>query len=120
MALAKPEPSDVLAITGPVLPAHVVQGIIDDAALMAERCISQYEADRQKAILKWLAAHLVASTNDGATMSSSKLGDAQDAWSRASLGDGLKGTVYGQQVLLLDTCGCMSRLGKPRASIEKI
>lgn len=123
MPLSKPDAAAVIAITGTDLPEPVVSSIIDDAALLADNlCTAAYPADRQITIVKWLSAHLIASTSDKGSqvLSSSKLGDAQDSYARGTLGEGLKGTAYGQQVLLLDTNGCLSRLGKARASIERV
>jgi len=121
MALAKPTAAEVIALHDAGFASAVVESIIDDAALLADNmCTQAYDAARQKAIVKWLAAHMIASTNNGGVLASESLGSASDSYHRASLGEGLKGTVYGQQVLLLDNNGCLSRIGKPRASIEVI
>lgn len=121
MALQKPNVADVLAILGGEHSEPLIQSMIDDAALVADNlCTQAYDAERQKAIVKWLAAHMVASTNREGVLTSDKLGDAQQSYARATTGEGLKGTTYGQQALLLDINGCLSRLGKPRASIEVV
>lgn len=111
--------ADVIAITGTELAEAVVTALIADAELVAGDCISSYSAERQDAIVKWLAAHLVASTDaGGVSVTSEKLGDASLTFARATLGEGLKGTFYGQQALALDTNGCLTGKGRGQASVE--
>lgn len=119
MAISKPTAAVVIALTGTAFDAATVSAIIDDAALIAENCIKNYDATRQEAILKWLAAHLIASTGGEGVATSDRLGDASTSWARAPLGDALKGTTYGQQALLLDTNGCLAKLGRARATVER-
>lgn len=118
MALQKPSAQDVIDLTETDLPQAVVTAIIDDAALMAEECLKSLTGDRQEAALKWLSAHLIGSTNSGGVLTSEKLGDASESYSRATVGDGISGTVYGQQAIAL--APCLARLGRARASIEVI
>lgn len=120
MAIEKPTAADVKAIISTALTDQQVGALIDDAALLAERCIAGFDAARQKAVLKWLTAHLIASTNAGASKTSSKLGDAQDSFARAQLGSGLSGTIYGQQALALDPNGCLLGIGKVKAFMETL
>lgn len=121
MAIEKPAVADVRIIISTGLIDASLQAVIDDAALIAEgTCVESYDAARQKAIVKWLTAHLLASTNDGAAVVSKKLGDASESFSRSTLGDALKGTHYGQQAIALDTNGCLANLGKQRAIMETL
>ena len=116
-----PTASDVIALTGTDMPDAVVESIIDDAALFAEGCIASYSAERQTAIIKWIAAHMVQSTSGGGSLQSQKLGDASETYARSSLsGDGLKGTHYGQQAIGLDPSGCLARKGRAPASVQVI
>lgn len=117
-----PSAAAVIALTGTSLTEAVVESIIADAALIAETCIANYGEARQTAIIKWLAAHLVASTATGgeSTLTSEKLGDASRTYARATTGEGLKGTMYGQQALSLDTNGCLFRKGNGRATVSVI
>lgn len=115
MAVEKPSAADVKAIISTALTDEQIGALIDDAALLAEDCIASLSSERQKAILKWLTAHLIASTDFNGMKTSSKLGDAQDSFARATLGDALKGTTYGQQALALDPCGCLVNIGKVKA-----
>lgn len=118
--MAKPQPSDVLELTGLDFPEPVVSSVIDDAALMAERCSSAWSDAQETSILKWLSAHLLASTQDGGVLTSEKLDDASESYSRASVGDGISGTVYGQQAIALDPTGCLARLGRAKADMQVI
>lgn len=120
MALQKPSAADVIALTQTDLPEPVVSAIIDDAALMAENCLSTKSAAVQEAALKWLAAHLIASTSDegSQTISSTKLGDASDSYARATTGDGVSGTTYGQQAIAL--APCLAYLGRARAKVTVV
>jgi hypothetical protein len=114
-----PTASDVIDLTGTAISAAVVSALINDAALVADGdCFAAYSEERKTAIIKWLAAHLVASTDaGGGTLTQDKLGDASQSYARATMGEGLKGTMYGQQALALDTSGCLFRLGKGRATV---
>ena len=71
-----------------------------------------------KEIERWLTAHMIAITNDRTT-TEEKLGEATVKYAGV-YGEGLKGTSYGQMVLLLDTCGSFANLGKKSASIKSI
>jgi len=115
-----PSSADVIALTGTSLDSAVVDAIIADAVLLVEdnACFAGYSEAKQTAILKWLSAHLVASTSGDGVVTSEKLGDASQTYGRAPLGDGLKGTTYGQQVLALDTNGCLSGVGRGKASVQ--
>ena len=117
---AKPQASDVIALTGTEQSESVVSQIIDDAALIASECIAGYDEYRQRSILKWLAAHLLASTQEDGVRTSERLGDAQDQFARAKMGDSLKGTTYGQQAIALDTNGCLARLGRAKARLRVV
>lgn len=117
-----PTTQSVIDLTSTSLPESVVSSLIEDAALIAEDCIASYSESRQTSIVRWLAAHLVASTAAGgsSTLTSDKLGDAAQTFARATVGEGFSGTIYGQQALALDTNGCLNRKGKARASVQII
>lgn len=116
-----PAASDVVSLTETTLASAVVDSIIADAALVAGGCIEGYEESRQTAIIKWLAAHLVTSTDaSNGTLTSDKMGDASQSFARASMGKALEGTMYGQQALALDTNGCLIRKGRGRASVQVV
>lgn len=118
MALSLPTVDEVRSIVQTDLDDAGVQGLINDAAALATRCLTPLEPDLQKTILKWLTAHLIQilgkATGEGfanVAVTSMKLGDASETYARASLGTNLGSTPYGQQAILLDPNGCLARLG---------
>lgn len=111
---------DVRGITGSTLTDAVITSLISDAELVGGPCIDQYDAARKDAIIKWLAAHLVASTSTDGALSSESLGDASRSYARGQLGDRLRGTTYGQQALALDLNGCLARRGGSPATFEVV
>lgn len=120
MALAKPEVSAVRAIIGTDLSDPQVQSVIDDAALLAEGCpkVGGYDLARQTAIVKWLSAHMLASTAAAGVLTQRALGDASESYMRPIAGLNLSGTSYGQQALALDPSGCLARLGQRSAFVQ--
>ena len=119
MALALPTPEEVKAIIPTDLSDAEVQSFIDDAALLVKRCVSRLDAETQKVIIKYTAAHLIQSagksTGEGfgnVAVTSMKLGDASETYSRAQAGSNLAGTWYGQQAILYDPNGCLTTLGQ--------
>ncbi len=119
MAIQKPTVAVVKLLIGD-FDDTLVQSIIDDAALMVGSCVANFDADRQAAIIKWVTAHLLTVTPDGKFTTSEKLGDASESYAVPKLGDSLAGSPMGQQALLLDLNGCLARIGRAKASIEKI
>lgn len=119
--LVLPTAADVQAVvsTGSLTEAQIDE-VISDAALIAETCIESLDGNRQRSILKWLAAHLISTikSQGGGALTSDRIGDAARSYSTASLGTELRSTSYGQQALLLDPNGCLARLGKARAVFE--
>ena len=118
MSLSKPTAQAVIDLTGSDIPAPVVESIIDDAAIIGRDCLSVLDAETQEAALKWLTAHLIASTDSGAQLSSEKLGDASETYVRAQVKDGIAGTVYGQQAIAI--APCLARVGRARARITVV
>lgn len=116
----KPTVSDVRAIITTSLATEAIASVIEDAYLMVEHCVASLSESRTKAIVKWVAAHLISSMSgsDGGkkTLTSFKLGDAQENYTQAALGEALKGTTYGQQAIALDPNGCIANLGKRKVS----
>ena len=73
-----------------------------------------------KEIEKWFIAHMINSSQQGKVVEE-KLGDASVRYHDwKGEGEGLNSTVYGRMVLLLDTLGLMSNMGKRSASIYAI
>lgn len=72
-----------------------------------------------KEIEKWLSAHFVAIDDSSARVEQKKVGDASTKY-EGKTDMGLKFTRYGQQVMMLDTSGTLSNLGKRRAAVKTI
>ena len=114
MALATPTTAEVrLTITTSLSDAAVDQ-FVADAVLMAEPCttIETFSAAKQKAIIRFLAAHLISMNDASARKTQESIGDASESFSTPVLGANLSGTTYGQQAIALDSSGCLSKIGK--------
>lgn len=87
--------------------------------VVTDRLVGQgLSTDMLKEIELWLAAHFVAIRDK--QFVKRKIGDAEDTYQVGKLGEGLKATEFGQQVILLDSTGILSRAGKGSASLELI
>ncbi len=108
-------PSDVIAIrptTQEVLPFLLTASTLVDTYMTQ----AGYAASLLAEIEKWWCAHLMEATDPRAMTTA--LGDTRVTRSQGKLGKGLEGTMYGQQVLLLDTSGLLVGIGTmKRASI---
>ncbi len=69
-------------------------------------------------IEKWLAAHLLAMSPYERQATKQKIDDAEDTYGKVGLR--LDNTTYGQMVLVLDTSGSFTDLGKTKASINAV
>lgn len=113
--------ADVKLIVSTDLTDPAIEFFIDLAEAATARCASQWSASLTDQINTLVAAHMIETSPQGAkTVSSVSLGDASETYLRASLGEGLRSSVWGQQALLLDPTGCLRRLGSMRASLERI
>lgn len=120
MAITKPDVTDVRAIIATDYDDATITALIDDAALIGESCLSSLSSDRQKSAIKWLTAHMLASTNDtsGKQLESESLGDASKSFQKSTMGEGLKGTAYGQQAIAI--APCLLRASQNTASIQVV
>lgn len=77
-------------------------------------------ANHKKEIEQWLAAHLIASTQEP-QISKAEAGGASVTYQGVT-GKGLESTLYGQQVLIMDTTGKMRQIevGGKFASLSAI
>lgn len=114
MALATPTASEVRLTITTTLSDDAVAQFVDDAVLIAEQCssIATFSESKQKAIIRYLAAHLIAMNDASARKISESMGDASESFSTPVLGDALRGTTYGQQAITLDSSGCLAKVGK--------
>jgi len=101
-----------------------VQSMIDDAALLVNRCVTTLACDLQATIIKWVAAHLIASTStstSGGTgvVTGERLGDASINYAKPVLQSfGLSSTTYGLQAIGLDPNGCLTTIGLRKTLVE--
>lgn len=118
MAISQPTPSEVRTVIKTAITDEQIQQFIDDAVLMTENCdiIATYSEAKQKAIVRWLAAHLIAT--QAPAMKSQGIGDASESYESPITGEGLKGSRYGQQAILLDPSGCLAKQGKVKSTFE--
>ena len=90
-----------------------VQVAIDTATLMVQTslldngCGANYTEDQLKAIIKWLAAHNYQIQTG--VLSSISAGSASESY-QMSTDFFLKGTLHGQQAMLLDPNHCLAQL----------
>lgn len=126
MPLSTPSVDDVRSIITTTQHDGQVNAAIETATLVAEDCASILAASeaRQKAIVKYLAAHFLHVTDMSNASSKSKaitsrsLGDASESYAAAPLGTQLESSQFGQQALILDTGGCLATKGKRRAMMR--
>jgi hypothetical protein len=119
MAQTSPTAAAVRDIITTTLTDPQIEAIIADAALLVEDCASGWSDARYTSIVKWVAAHMIASRGGSEGMLTQRtLGDASETYAKATAGEMLKGSSYGQQALMLDTNGCLINLGKRRASFK--
>lgn len=101
-----------------------VQAAINDVGVMAAKCLAKIEdAATKDAVQKYLAAHLltvVVDSSGAGIASSSSLGDASDSYASGSLGKGLRSSAFGQMAIALDPNDCVSKIGNPRATLERV
>ena len=87
--------------------------LIDD--IVASGCAAAYSPAKLELMERWLAAHFAAIQSPRLTSKSAN--GASVSFATTSLGEGLKGSAYGLQVLTLDTAGCLRGLGAAPMSV---
>lgn len=122
MSVERPAASDVRVVIETSLSDLQIEGLITEAVLMVEKCVSSYEAERQKAIVRWVTAYLIDNIRNqgGGGVQSDSLGDASRSYFSGALGEGLAENGYGLKAIALDPSGCLMRIGKSKATIEVI
>lgn len=123
MALTKPTVAAVRVVISTTLTDAGVQAMIDDAELIVRQCpaVADLDTDHQAAIVKWVAAHLISQQGGTAgPLTSKTMGDASESYAAGfrQYGVQLTGSFYGQQALLLETSGCLAKIGKTRAFVQ--
>jgi hypothetical protein len=123
VSLSLPSVEEVRAVITTALTDAQIEAIILDASLTVDQCpaVAGYDADVQAAIIKYWTADLLSMINaqGGGAITADRLGDASRSYSVANLDKGAI-SYYRQQAFALDPSGCLRRLGKARATVEKV
>lgn len=112
--------TDVLAIMDTDLSEREVSPFITPANLIVTSKLSSSGLSDEllTEIEKWLSAHLASCLSR--SVGKEKIADMEITYDGFKPGQGLESTIYGSQVLLLDTTGTLGDLGKKRAYLETI
>jgi len=100
-----------------------ITAAITDVGLLAAACLAAIsDVAVRDAVQKYLAAHLltIVDSNGAGVAQSSSLGDASDSYSVGALGKGLRASAYGQMAIALDPNDCVSKIGNPRATFQRV
>jgi len=107
------EVDSTISLTPFIAASHLMVGTVIGDALTDEELLTEIET--------WLAAHLYSIRDSNTRLSSFSAEGKISVGFQASLGQGLKATLHGQQVILLDTTGRFLALseggGKIRARL---
>lgn len=111
---------EVLEIMNTTLTEEEIEPYIESANVLVTDVLGSagLSTSALKEIERWLTAHMIASSKDRQTKEET-LGEASVKYS-GLWGKGLEFTSYGQMVLMLDTSGKMSNLGKRPAKLRAI
>lgn len=128
MPLTQPTASDVRVIflaLPATTPDAIVESFITDAAAIVEQCsgVATLASAVQASIIKYVAAHLLSQIyGGGGQVTSETLGDASKSYAVTASppGLGLMASHYGRQALLLDSTGCLAKIGKQRPVFQPI
>jgi hypothetical protein len=95
--------------------------IIAAHSVIAQNGLAAYPCHDEaslKEVERWLAAHFAATSDQSYSLQKEKMGDSEDTYFDRSKGEGLKGSSFGQQAILLDCSGVLAILGKRKARFE--
>lgn len=100
---------------------NTVPFIVAAHSIISQQGLASYPCHDEaslKEVERWLAAHLAATSDIQYSIQKEKMGDSEDSYFDRSKGEGLKGSSYGQQAILLDCSGVLATLGKRKARFE--
>ena len=115
--------ADVRLIIGSELSDAQITAAIADTGLMAAKCLAAISDEPTRdAVQKYLTAHLLTTISSGGAgvATSSSLGDASDSYATGHFGKGLRSSSYGQMAIALDPNGCVSKIGNPKATFQRV
>lgn len=113
-------PDELRKIIDTNLPDADLQAYINTASVFVGEVLKDTSIPDQlkTEITKWYAAHLLASTREQQLLEASA--GSASAKFQAVISDGIGATMYGQQVLALDTTGTFAKLGKRKMTLRAI
>lgn len=116
--MTMPTTESVQALLSVEFTAATINAAITDAALMVEDC--GYTDSREEAIVRYLAAHLLSSSQPGGAgnVKSENIDGTAYTLGGAVVGMGLKGSSFGQQALLLDKNRCLQDIDTKQARMD--
>lgn len=123
MSETLPTPAEVRAVITTALSDDRISALVNDAALIVERCVAGQSEDRAKAIITYVTADLIASTvatGGGGARTAKALGDASESYASGGEGARFGTSAYWTRACMLDPTGCVERLGKRRATLQKV
>ena len=116
--MARVSVADVRGILTTNLTDPQIQAWIDIASSVIDRyatiCTTAGDSVLFNLELLLTAHYITAIADRSKTVTSRSFGDSSESY-MASGGEGLKASPYGQQLVMLDPCGVMEDLTKPRA-----
>lgn len=119
--MARTTASDVKQIIETTLEDSVIDGYIAGATEVVTEVlgsVTTISSELKTEIERWFTAHLIASTREQ-QLTEAKAGSASAKF-QGKTGMRLDATLYGQQVLIMDTTGNFAALGGKKASITTI
>lgn len=117
-----------MLILSQIIQTDLEQSVLDEFTTVAESYVedvigNDLSDDRKHVLKLWLAAHLIASTDNKEIAKSETVGDVK-VERIGTYSNGLDRTKYGQMVIILDTTGKFKALQQSKAinqiSIKKL
>jgi hypothetical protein len=121
---ARTTATEVKQIIDTDLSDAIVEGFIASATALVDQAVSDDDnfADLSSALLgeieRWLTAHMLASTRVRQLVSGEAGGAKAVYQGKADMG--LNATLYGQQVLAMDTTGYFASLGGKKVKLQAV
>jgi len=116
--MARTTATKVKEIISTSLDDTIIDGYINGATLLIDNVLGTNTTlgdELLAEIERWLSAHMLASTREQ-QLKAAKAGSASATFQGVT-GKGLESTLYGQNVLMLDTTGAFASLGGKSVSI---
>ena len=114
-----PEVKEIIDLDDSITNAQIQAFIIVANRVVEDQLIGEgINVDTLKEIERWLTAHFL--TVRDPRLKSSRIGDSKDEYAMSKLGSNLDGSMYGQQVKMLDSSNTLANIGKKKAYLETL